>query len=105
MFLKRLFYASASILMLAAAYHLGASTAGAQGGGTVSGIATVMPPAPGYAGQLLVLTANGDVYARNLAQGTAPMPAGPAAFLGNFWSGGTSPAATESWGSLKAKYR
>ena len=30
MFLKRLFYVSASLFLLAAAYHLGASTAGAQ---------------------------------------------------------------------------
>jgi hypothetical protein len=33
--LKKLFYASASVLMLAAAYHLGAVSAQAQGGATV----------------------------------------------------------------------
>jgi len=35
MFAKRLFYASASLFLLAAAYHLGASAAGAQAGSSV----------------------------------------------------------------------
>ncbi len=35
--LRRVFYASASVLMLALAYHLGASRVAAQGGGLVAG--------------------------------------------------------------------
>ena len=43
MFLKRLFYASASLLLLVLAYHLGANTATAQGGGSIGSIALMQP--------------------------------------------------------------
>jgi hypothetical protein len=58
--LKKLFYASASILMLAIAYHLGADSAKAQSGGeTVVGVSTGTPTST--AGTL-VLTASGNLY-------------------------------------------
>ena len=44
MFLKRMFYASASILMLAGAYHLGAQNAGAQAGGAMEVASISTPP-------------------------------------------------------------
>ena len=63
--LKRFFYASASILMLAAAYHLGASTATAQAPSN---------PVVGMAeGPLtLVVTATGDVYHGTNSEGSGP---------------------------------
>lgn len=93
MFLKKLFYASASILMLAAAYHLGASESRAQSTGTIAGFETV----PGI---FYVLTSNGDVY-----NNVYPFSGAPTR-LGNFWSGHEpTAAAMQSFGALKAKYR
>ncbi len=92
MFLKRLFYVSASILLLAAAYHLGASTARAQAPGN--------PVVAAFnAG---VITANGDVYT---------VPANATALsvwvrAGNvFTGGGPTPSQTQTFGALKARYR
>jgi hypothetical protein len=89
MFLKRLFYASASILMLALAYHLGASTATAQ--------APSNPVVAAYSNY--VVTANGDVYSY-----PGPSPAVAWSHVANVFSGAT-PAAMESFGALKARYR
>jgi hypothetical protein len=91
MFPKKLFYASASLFLLAAAYHLGASTATAQ--------APSNPVVAGYRSVNVdvVVTANGDVYAtsdgiwrlvQNVFIGGPPVPATPSTF-----------------GALKAKYR
>jgi len=87
--LKRCYYASASILMLALAYHLGASTAGAQA-----------PSNPVVAVDVaqIVYTANGDVY--------KPDGTGHGWFRGgNVFTGGATSAQTQSFGALKAKYR
>jgi hypothetical protein len=54
MFLKKMFYASASIFLLAAAYHLGASTASAQ---APNNSVVAWDGSGAY-----VITANGDVY-------------------------------------------
>ncbi len=90
MFLKKMFYASASILMLAIAYHLGAGTATAQ--------APSNSVVAAYQGSAhIALTANGDVY-------VTAQPGEPWTKVQNIFSGPT-PAATQSWGSLKAKYR
>lgn len=99
MFLKRLFYASASILMLALAYHLGATNAGAQAPGNA--VVAVVPPdgAGGVSGNGAVVTANGDIYA---SSGGSFAP--PYRFIGNVFSSAT-PANTTSFGALKAKYR
>ncbi len=91
--LKRLFYASASIFMLALAYHLGARSATAQApGNPVAGITTAN--VSGYSA--ISVTANGDVYAsNNYASWTR---------LGNVFSGPT-PATQATWGQVKARYR
>src|SRR5258706_12460914 len=84
--LKNLFYASASILMLALAYYLGASTATAQAPGN-----PIVAAGNGH-----VYSANGDDY---IEQG-----AGTYIRLGNVFSG-PPPAAQRTWGRLKAQYR
>jgi hypothetical protein len=95
--LKKLFYASASILMLAFAYHLGASTATAQAPSNspvamVSGVGGTTMGANGA-----IVTANGDVYATlNYADWFR---------IGNIFTGPPTSAPTQSWGALKAKYR
>jgi len=90
MFLKRLLYASASLLMLALAYHLGASTAVAQApSNPVVGMA--------YGGSAaFAATADGDTY---VWDGTSWRR------FGNIFSGAPAPATTQSFGALKAKYR
>ena len=91
--LKKLFYASASILMLAIAYHLGANSAAAQQGSTLSGFTAINP-------YLFVMTPNGDVYDRQIS-GENMYPT--LHYTGNFWSGPT-PAAGQTWGQLKSQY-
>ena len=92
--LKRFFYASAAILMLALAYHLGAGTATAQAPSNP----VVAALAPG-----IVVTANGDVYANpNLIN---PSNATPWQLAGHVFGGGPIPAQQESWGTLKTRYR
>ncbi len=93
MFLKKLFYASAAILMLVAAYHLGASPAGAQAPGN-----PIVAGANGWSSfYATVITANGDVYG-------AYSPVGPWTHLSNVFTGPT-PAASTTFGALKARYR
>ena len=91
--LKKLFYASASILMLALAYHFGATSAGAQApGNPVVGVTYVA------AGSAFAVTANGDIYISgysDLQHWT---------LSGNIFSGAT-PAAQPTFGQLKAQYR
>jgi hypothetical protein len=93
MFLKRLFYASASILMLALAYHLGASTAGAQapGNSVIAGWYV--------AGNSAVVTANGDVYLGEGGNGIQTWT------LYSHVFGGPVPTTPTTFGALKAKYR
>jgi hypothetical protein len=91
--MKRLFYLSASILMLALAFHFGYTTAKAQAPGN---------PVVGLADQaagpyLFAATANGDVYLSNGAYG-------PWTHASNIFSGGPTPALQESWGQLKSRY-
>ena len=88
------FYVSLGILALATAYHLGASTAGAQSSNGY--------PAVGIAGDAMgayVVASNGDVYRYG--------DGGPAAwqFMGNAFTGAPVPTGTQSLGALKAKYR
>jgi len=97
--LKKLFYACASILMLALAYHLGAGTAQGQSGSMVTGFA--IGGDGGNWADCCVMTPSGDVFTRTL--GTAG--ASPLVYIGNFWNGGPTPAAQPTWGQLKARYR
>lgn len=92
MFLKKLFYASAAILMLALAYHLGASTATAQ---APSNPVVGMTTSP----FTLVVTANGDVYRASDSVGS-----GPWSRVSNVFGSPTA-TAPQSFGALKAKYR
>jgi hypothetical protein len=75
MFLKRLFYASASILMLAAAYHLGALSAGAQSGGAMEGASVQATPS----GLIASFTMNRVLYLSQLTNAGYwwPVPAAP----------------------------
>ena len=99
---KSFFYASLGILALAAAYHLGARTAGAQAGGSTITAAASTGSASGNIGPVVVFTANGDCYhQQSVAGGGAPYYY---VLDGNVFSGPT-PSATQTWGSLKAKYR
>ncbi len=99
MFLKRLFYACASLFLLALAYHLGASSAGAQSPGNP--VVAAIPPtqAGGTANGGCVVTANGDVY-RSLGGAFGA----PWAFAGNVFSTAT-PTTETSFGALKVKGR
>jgi hypothetical protein len=92
---KRLFYLSASILMLALAIHFGYTNAKAQGPGNPA----VALANEGTGGYMLALTANGDLYR---AQGYTRTYSFE--LVGNIFSGGPTPALKESWGSLKARY-
>jgi hypothetical protein len=93
-------HVSLGILALAAAYHLGARTASAQYGSSIAGVAA----APGH---LLVLTSTGEVFSRRMVQDGVTYSAFDQEIrpVGNYWSGGPTPAQSESWGSVKAKYR
>jgi hypothetical protein len=87
---KRLFYLSASILMLALAFHFGYTTTMAQ--------APSNPVAAAPTGSE-VTTANDNVYV-----------GGGAGFyetwtrFSNIFSGGPVPTQQESWGQLKSRY-
>jgi hypothetical protein len=95
---RKFFYVCAGLFLLALSYHLGASTAGAQSGSPVAGVA--------FSGDGIVLvTPSGDTFFHHFGGGN--LQAGyDAVFvnLGNFWSGAPTPALRESWGSLKARY-
>jgi hypothetical protein len=87
--MKRLFYLSASILMLALAFHFGYTTARAQAPGN---------PVVASPSTWAVVTANGDVYqSRNGS-------AGPWDLTSNVFGSGPTPAQQQSWGQLKARY-
>ena len=93
---RKFFYVCAGMFLLALSYHLGASTATAQGpGNPVVGFI-----AYGNAGlAAAAITANGDVYASNIGgldHGWV--------FKQNIFNGGATPSLHESWGQLKARY-
>jgi len=75
---QTLFYVAAGIFLLAVSYHLGAQTASAQVGSSVTGMV--------YEGvnTYTVMTPNGDVFRRQLANGSLN-------YLGNYWAGGPAP--------------
>ncbi len=89
--MKRLFYASAAVLMLAIAYHLGASTATAQSRATPVGL-MLAPDFVGGTPRMLavVMDQNGDLYYQKFADATTfskGLAVAPATRLGNFWTG------------------
>ena len=93
MFFKKLFYASAALLMLAIAYHLGASTATAQSTGTFVAM-TGWKSNLSSQTDLWALASDGSVY----RSGT-----------GTEWilmsSVGGVPTIQTSWGALKVQSR
>jgi len=70
MFVRKLFYASAALFLLAAAYHLGATNASAQKASTPEVAAafwsntTTVPTFGAIPGNIVVMT-NGDLYFHN----------------------------------------
>ena len=103
MFWKKAFYASAAILMLALAYHLGARSASAQAGSQVVGF-TIEPICADY-GRVYVMTSSGDVFERDMGSSSCQATSALQP-MGNVWSGsGPTPAKPETWGSVKARYR
>lgn len=93
MFAKRLFYVSASLFLLALAYHLGASTATAQAPSN---------PVVAIGGNTIVVTANGDVYEGTNFSGGAPVTW---TLKANVFSGAPVPTHQSSWGALKVQSR
>ena len=87
-------HVSLGILALATAYHLGARSASAQLGQSVSGFSF-------DASNAYVMTGNGDVYRRFMDGQTT---SGGLVYIGNFW-GGPTPTQQESFGAVKARYR
>lgn len=94
MFLKKLFLASASVLMLALAYHFGASTATAQAPNS----SVVAACYDGYNSRLFAFTANGDVFSAN---------SGDARWVrfASVFGGSPTTTSTQSWGSVKVQQR
>ena len=84
---KKFFYVCGGLLMLALAYHFGATTATAQAPGN-----PIVAAEPG-----MVYTANGDLYVRDAQYGYH--------LTSNVFNGSPTPAKQESWGQVKARYR
>ena len=93
---KAFFYVCAGVCLLAFAYHLGATSAIAQQGGSFSGFTD-----DSYGGYS-VITSSGDVFTRGW--NGVSFDTG-VRYVGNFWSGGPVPTTQPSWGQLKARYR
>jgi len=95
--LKRFFYASAGIFLLALSYHLGAGSAESQApSNSVVAVESVVSP---YSN---VVTANGDVYRfESGSGGGVPLNA---VDRGNIFGAPTNAAET-SWGRVKSEYR
>src|SRR5262249_25723708 len=91
---KRFFYICAGLLCLALAYHAGANNAGAQ---VVAGNPVVAYGTGLGCCNVVAVTANGDVYG-------AASPDAQWQHITNIFTGPT-PAATDSWGSVKDRYR
>jgi hypothetical protein len=93
---KKFLFVCGGILMLALAYHFGATSAGAQAAGNpvVSGFSGGGAPITMSGG---VVTANGDVYVTgDWVTWT---------HLSNVFTGPPTPAHATSFGALKVKYR
>ena len=91
---RKFFYVCAGMLMLALAYHFGATTATAQAPGNSVTAAFGNAGFPGFA-----FTANGDVYYTANVGSPAPWQ-----HINNIFNGGPTPARQESWGQVKARY-
>jgi len=91
---KKFFFICAGLLMLALAYHFGATTATAQApGNPIVGTFDFLPGA--------VVLANGDVY---LSASGSPLQ-GWHWYSNVFAGSGPVPTPNSTWGQLKARYR
>jgi hypothetical protein len=92
--MKRMFYLSASILMLALAFHFGYTTAKAQAPSNPVVGCSISATQSLYG---LIVTANGDVYTPSGSLNTWHLAS-------NIFSGGPTPALQETWGQLKSRF-
>ena len=91
---RKFFFVCAGLLCLAIAFHLGATTAGAQAPSN----SVVAATENGY----LVFTANGDYY---YSQSASPEGGGHFVHIGNLFSGGSVNVQKGTLGELKARFR
>ena len=99
---RSFFFVCAGILCLALAYHLGARSATAQAGSPVTGWMVVPPLSDNFA---VAMTANGDVFTREI-WGSPPVLGHPGPlYIGNFWTSPVTSATQPTWGQLKSRYR
>jgi len=95
---RKFFYASAGLLFLALAYHLGVLNASAQGVGNPVVAACQVQNGGGWL-EPVAITANGDVYKASQNATTWQL-------VSNVYTGpAPTSARTESFGSLKSRYR
>jgi hypothetical protein len=91
---KRFFYVCLGLLALAAAYHLGASSAQSQATGTFVSLA----PGPGDGSrEMYALTSNGDFYGMSMSDMRVWT------YWGNVAGGVSTQSAT--WGGIKAQFK
>ena len=91
---RAFFFVSLGILALAAAFHLGATTAQGQAPGNPV-VAAVLQVGPGF----YALTANGDVYHEDAGDGSRWT------LRGNVFTGTPVQGAPSTWGRVKADRR
>ena len=89
---RKFFYVCAGLLCLAISYHLGAKSAGAQVGGSIVSMAS------NTSNQWMAVTSAGDTYLSADDGATWQRKT-------NIFAGGPTPAKTESFGAVKARYR
>lgn len=93
---KKFFYVCGGLLMLALAYHFGATSATAQ----IAGRPTTALAYNGSTGQMVALSDLGDVYVSASGGNMTTWH-----YEANVFSGGPVQATQPSWGQLKARYR
>ena len=92
---RKFFFVCAGLLCLAIAFHLGASSAGAQAPSN-SVVAVIGGTCPNFSS--VVVTANGDLYGSNYCSDSW-------AHIGNVFSGGPVNVEKHTLGELKARFR
>ena len=93
--MRNFFYAAAGEFLLALAFHLGSTTATAQGTGQFVSI-TSSSNGGGYAAW--ALTSDGRVYVKYGGSNNW-------SYEGSITGGAPVPATQQSWGQVKARYR
>jgi hypothetical protein len=101
---KQLFYVSASILLLIAAYSLGAGKAEGQLPNPIVAASFVLSTASGNPVDVLAFTGSGDVYKTSVTIAGPPTMT-PSVYLGNIFNGGTVQTQSDTWGGVKQQYK